>query len=53
MTYVLENVGGDAYVRVRGTSTDELEPELDPLGEDPWVDLWFYSNPIFLSIGQP
>lgn len=38
----------DAYVRLRGTSTDELEPEADPLGENPWPDLWFYSNPVFI-----
>ena len=45
MTYVLENVEQDGYVRVRGTNTGELEPESDPRGEDPWSDLWFYSNP--------
>jgi hypothetical protein len=38
------------YLRVRGTSTQELEPELDPQGEDPWQDLWFYSNPVFIRI---
>jgi hypothetical protein len=36
------------YLRVRGTSTDEAEPLPDPLGENPWRDLWFYSNPVFL-----
>ena len=36
------------YVRVRGTNTDELEPERDPPAENPWHDLWFYSNPIFI-----
>lgn len=50
MTYVLEKVERDGYVRVRGTNTGELEPEMDPRGEDPWSDLWFYSNPIFLHI---
>jgi len=50
LTYVLENVDRGMYVRVRGTNTAELEPEPDPPGEDPWSDLWFYSNPIFLSI---
>ena len=38
------------YVRVRGTNTDQAEPEVDPRGEDPWQDLWFYSNPLFISI---
>lgn len=36
------------YLRVRGTNTDELEPLPDPVGEDPWTDLWFYSNPVFI-----
>ncbi|MEJ2534564.1 MAG: phosphoesterase [Gammaproteobacteria bacterium] len=47
----LENVDAPLYVRVRGTSTEELEPEPDPHGEDPWADLWFYSNPIFIRPG--
>ena len=38
------------YIRVRGTNTGELEPQLDPPGENPWSDLWFYSNPVFISI---
>ena len=50
MTHRLEGLGGGHYLRVRGTNTDELEPELDPRGEDPWTDLWFYSNPIFLEM---
>ncbi len=49
-THRLENVGGDSYVRIRGTNTVELEPAVDPRGEDPWADLWFYSNPIFIEI---
>jgi hypothetical protein len=36
------------YFRLRGTNTDELEPEKDPKSENPWNDLWFYSNPIFV-----
>ena len=40
-----------SYVRVRGTNNvDELEPAADEHGEDPWSDLWFYSNPVFVSI---
>lgn len=50
MTYTLPNVDRSSYIRVRGTNTDLLEPEPDPPGEDPWADLWFYSNPIFLEI---
>lgn len=46
MQYRLENISSDYYVRVRGTNGNELEPALDPRGEDPWSDLWFYSNPV-------
>ena len=50
MGYRIENVVTSAYLRVRGTNGKELEPKADPPGEDPWSDLWFYSNPIFLSV---
>lgn len=50
MVHVLRNVQGPTYVRVRGTSGDEGEPLPDPLGEDPWSDLWFYANPIFIAV---
>lgn len=49
MTYTFENVRLPGYVRVRGTNTDEPEPQIDPSGEDPWSDLWFYSNPVFID----
>ena len=51
LTFLLEDVSADSYLRVRGTDGSELEPEPDPRGEDPWSDLWFYSNPIFLHVG--
>jgi hypothetical protein len=51
LTFRLEDVSVDSYLRVRGTDGSELEPEPDPRGEDPWSDLWFYSNPIFLRVG--
>lgn len=38
------------FVRVRGTNTADLEPAMDPAGENPWTDLWFYSNPIFIEV---
>lgn len=50
MTYTLQEVHHSSYIRVRGTNTGEQEPEPDPPGEDPWSDLWFYSNPIFIEI---
>ena len=49
MTHTLRNVRRPMYLRVRGTNTNELEPALDPRGESPWSDLWFYTNPIFVS----
>jgi hypothetical protein len=50
MTYRMEDIASDTYLRVRGTNGEEMEPKPDPPGEDPWSDLWFYSNPIFLNI---
>ena len=50
ITYRLRNVTKNEYIRVRGTNTTELEPQPDPKDEDPWTDLWFYSNPIFISV---
>jgi len=43
--------GRSFYLRVRGTNTDEAEPQADALGDDPWQDLWFYSNPVFMMAG--
>ena len=40
----------DMYVRIRGTSSEDLEPPLDVAQENPWHDLWFYSNPIFIEV---
>ncbi|WP_439545838.1 phosphoesterase [Sandarakinorhabdus sp.] len=48
MAWQLPPLSGPAYLRVRGTSTAELEPTADPKGENPWDDLWFYANPIFI-----
>ena len=47
----LPPVTRDMYVRVRGTNTADLEPQMDVPGENPWNDLWFYSNPIFITVG--
>lgn len=48
--YQLKNIREPLYLRVRGTNTSELEPSADPAGEDPWSDLWFYANPIFVKL---
>ena len=42
----------DYYVRIRGTNTMDAEPPMDVVGENPWADLWFYSNPIFVEFGN-
>jgi hypothetical protein len=49
---VLPKLEGNIYVRVRGTNTDDLEPPMDGPGEDPWKDLWVYSNPIFVEVAS-
>ena len=46
----LPAVDRDVYIRVRGTNTADAEPLMDEPGEDPWPDLWFYSNPIFIEV---
>lgn len=51
MSWTLEDVEADMYLRVRGTNGTEEEPSQDPAGEDPWSDLWFYTNPIFVDVG--
>ena len=48
--YEITSVVRNSYIRVRGTNTSELEPQPDKWGEDPWEDLWFYSNPIFIEV---
>lgn len=50
-TYILKGVRRNEYIRIRGTNTQELEPQPDGQGEIPWTDLWFYSNPIFINAG--
>jgi hypothetical protein len=50
ITTTIKDVQHDMYLRVRGTNTMELEPTPDPLGENPWEDLWFYSNPVFIAV---
>lgn len=47
----LGKVSQSGYLRLRGTNNkDELEPEADAKGENPWHDLWFYSNPVFIKL---
>lgn len=50
ITTTLPKTDRDFYVRIRGTNTQDAEPPMDVIGESPWSDLWFYSNPIFVEI---
>ena len=45
-----QGVQNSFYVRIRGTNTEVLAPQLDPPGINPWLDLWFYSNPIMIRL---
>jgi hypothetical protein len=61
LTYDVGAVDHAMYFRVRGTdgkrsapglngpSVDPAGPALDVVGDaDPWQDLWFYANPIWV-----
>ncbi|MEV5010354.1 PHP domain-containing protein [Streptomyces sp. NPDC056159] len=61
LTYSLGPVDKPVYVRLRGTdgnrtavglrgaSVDPAGPAMDVVGDaDPWKDLWFYSNPMWV-----
>ncbi len=50
ISMTLPPVDRKMYLRVRGTNTTDLEPPMDVPGENPWSDLWFYSNPIFVEL---
>jgi hypothetical protein len=61
LTYSLGRLDKPVYVRLRGTdgnrsavgingaAVDPVGPAMDVLGDaDPWKDLWFYSNPMWV-----
>ncbi|MFF7445674.1 MULTISPECIES: PHP domain-containing protein [unclassified Streptomyces] len=61
LTYQLGRVEAPLYVRLRGSdgnrsavgamgaAVDPAGPAIDVVGDaDPWLDLWFYSNPIWV-----
>ncbi|MFD6276479.1 PHP domain-containing protein [Streptomyces sp. NPDC060209] len=61
LTYDLGRVDHPVYLRLRGTdgnrsavgamgaSVDPAGPAIDVVGDaDPWRDLWFYSNPVWV-----
>ncbi|MGL5838243.1 MAG: hypothetical protein ACRCY3_07050 [Sphingorhabdus sp.] len=48
--YINATMENDEYFRIRGTNMQDLEPGADTRGENPWTDLWFYSNPMFIDL---
>ncbi|MGY1685048.1 CehA/McbA family metallohydrolase [Geodermatophilus sp. SYSU D00867] len=57
VNHVFRRVDRPFYLRLRGTDGNfsapgSIEPRQDPDGNsDPWTDLWFYSNPVFVTVG--
>ncbi len=53
-THVFKGVDGPFYLRLRGSDGNRLAadggPVMDVSGAaDPWSDLWFYANPVFID----
>lgn len=66
LSYTFPKIDRPFYLRLRGTdgnrsavgylgqSVDPHGPAIDVVGDaDPWADLWFYSNPIFVLTPSP
>ncbi|MGW3471236.1 PHP domain-containing protein [Saccharopolyspora sp. NPDC000995] len=54
-THVFKGVDRPFYLRLRGGDGNRLtadgDPVMDVLGDaDPWSDLWFYANPVFVDV---
>ncbi|SNR87584.1 PHP domain-containing protein [Blastococcus mobilis] len=56
INHVFRAVDRSFYLRLRGTDGNvsapgSIEPRQDPVGNsDPWQDLWFYANPVFVDV---
>lgn len=63
LTHSLRRVEQSTYVRLRGTDgnrqqvgfygsdVDPHGPAMDEVGDsDPWLDLWFYTNPMWVIV---
>lgn len=66
LTHTFRNVRDPFYLRLRGTdgnrstpgllgaAVDPAGPAIDVVGDaDPWTDLWFYSNPVWVLPPSP
>ncbi len=57
LNHTFRRVDRPFFLRLRGTDGNvsapgSIEPRQDPAGNsDPWADLWFYSNPVFVTVG--
>jgi hypothetical protein len=54
-THTFPRVDRAFYLRLRGSDGNRLDsagnPLMDVLGDDdPWSDLWFYANPVFVDV---
>jgi hypothetical protein len=54
-THTFRGVDGPFYLRLRGSDGNRLTadggPVMDVLGDaEPWSDLWFYANPVFVDV---
>jgi hypothetical protein len=53
--HTFRNVQQSFYVRLRGSDGNQLDAQGNPLIDvvadaDPWQDLWFYANPVFVDV---
>jgi hypothetical protein len=53
--YTFKNVQQSFYLRLRGSDGRQLDangnPPMDVAGDaNPWEDLWFYANPVFVDV---
>ncbi len=55
-TYTWKNVSTSFYLRYRGSDGGNFDsklngPAMDTVGNsNPWTDLWFYTNPVFVDV---
>ncbi|MBP2336845.1 hypothetical protein JOF41_003023 [Saccharothrix coeruleofusca] len=54
-THTFRDVDRSFYLRLRGSDGNRLtadgHPVVDVIGDaDPWADLWFYANPVFIDV---
>jgi len=53
LSYLLHNMQQSQYISLCGTNQcDELELKAYSKGENPWIDLCFCSNPVFIEVGS-